>query len=69
MKPISYHNTLTSHTDYGFVAHELQSEYPDLVNGTKDAEVMQSVNYNSIIAILVKEIQTLKQQMKGLLKK
>jgi hypothetical protein len=69
MQPISYYNTLTSRTDYGFIAHELQREYPDLVNGVKDAEVMQSVNYNSIIAILVKEIQTLKQQMNELLKK
>ena len=69
MQPISYHNMLTSRTDYGFIAHELQREYPDLVNGVKDADVMQSVNYNSIIAILVKEIQTLKQQMNELLNK
>jgi hypothetical protein len=69
MQPISYYNTLTSRTEYGFIAHELQREYPDLVNGVKDAEVMQSVNYNSIIAVIVKEIQTLKQQMSELLKK
>ena len=63
MRPISYFNTLNSRTDYGFIAHELQAEYPELVNGMKDDAAMQSINYNSLIAILVKEIQTLKQQM------
>ena len=66
MRPISYFNTLTSRIDYGFIAHELQTEYPELVNGVKDAPTMQSINYNSMIALLVKEIQTLKQQVKEL---
>jgi hypothetical protein len=63
MKPISYFNTLSSRTDFGFIAHELQAEYPELVNGSKDDATMQSINYNSMIAILVKEIQMLKQQI------
>jgi hypothetical protein len=66
MRPISYFNTLTSRIDYGFIAHELQTEYPELVNGVKDAPTMQSINYNSMSALLVKEIQTLKQQVKEL---
>jgi hypothetical protein len=66
MRPVSYFNTLTSRTDYGFVAHELQAEYPELVNGVKDDLVMQSINYNSMLALLAKEIQTLKQQVREL---
>jgi Chaperone of endosialidase len=66
MRPVSYFNTLTSRTDYGFVAHELQAEYPELVNGVKDDTVMQSINYNSMLALLAKEIQTLKQQVREL---
>ena len=69
MKPISYFNTLNSRTDYGFIAHELQADYPQLVNGVKDDAVMQSINYNSLIALLVKEIQTLKQQMSELMRR
>ena len=66
MRPVSYFNTLTSRTDYGFVAHELQAEYPELVNGVNDDPVMQSINYNSMLALLAKEIQTLKQQVREL---
>jgi hypothetical protein len=54
------------HVETGFVAHELQEQYPFLVMGEKDGPEHQSINYNGIIAILVKEIQTLKTAMKGL---
>jgi hypothetical protein len=49
--------------DMGFIAHELQKHYPFLVNGEKDGEKMQSINYNGFIALLVKEIQNLKKQL------
>jgi len=54
-------------THIGFVAHELQEHYPFLVSGTKDGEEIQSVNYIGLIGVLVKEIQTLKKQVKALI--
>jgi hypothetical protein len=47
----------------GFIAHELQEVFPHLVNGEKDGEDMQSVNYIQLIAILTKEIQDLKKRV------
>ena len=44
----------------GFIAHELQEIFPHLVKGEKDAEEMQYVNYIGLIAILTKELQSLK---------
>ena len=62
LQPVSY-NKNNNKKEFGFIAHELQEHFPELVNGTKDGENMQSVNYNSLIAILVKEIQSLKQRI------
>jgi hypothetical protein len=46
----------------GLIAHELQEVYPFLVNGEKDGANHQSINYTSLIALLIKEIQELKTE-------
>jgi hypothetical protein len=66
MQPVTYFNTLTSRTEHGFIAHDLQENYPELVSGIKDAAELQSVNYNSMVAMLVSEMQLLKHQVKSL---
>jgi hypothetical protein len=66
LKPVTYHNTKLNKQDIGFIAHEVQEEYPFMVNGEKDGKDMQTLNYTSIIGILVKEIQDLKREMKGM---
>ena len=48
----------------GLIAHELQEHYPYLVNGNKDDEQLQSVNYTALISVLIKEIQDLKKIIK-----
>ena len=64
LHPIKYYNTLTNKTEYGFIAHEMQDIFPDLVNKDKDCcEGYQSINYIGIIAILTKEIQRLKAKI------
>ena len=37
--------------------------FPNLVEGIKDGENYQNVNYNGFIAVLVKEIQELKKRV------
>jgi len=46
----------------GFLAHELQEVFPFLVTGEKDGDKIQSINYNGLLAVLVKEIQEIKHK-------
>lgn len=62
LKPVEYDHISTGH-QMGFIAHELQEEYPFLVTGEKDGEDFQTVNYNGLIALLVKEIQDIKKRL------
>ena len=60
LKPVTYFNKISQKQDIGLIAHELQECFPELVNGVKDGEIHQSVNYIGLIPILIKEIKTLK---------
>jgi len=64
LRPVIYKNKITQKQDVGLIAHEVQDIFPSLVNGTKDADELQTVNYISLIPILVKEIQDLKNRIK-----
>ena len=44
----------------------MQEYYPELVNGEKDGNEMQSVNYIGLIPILINEIQNLKMEVNNL---
>jgi hypothetical protein len=61
LRPVKYFNKQTNKQDFGLIAHELQSEYPDLVSGEKDGQELQSVNYIGLISVLIKEVQELKR--------
>jgi len=63
LRPVTYTNIQLGKQDIGIIAHELQEIYPFLVNGEKDGENFQSVNYSGIIGILIKEIQNLKKEI------
>jgi cytoskeletal protein CcmA (bactofilin family) len=65
LNPVTYLNTKSDKQDIGLIAHELQEIYPELVNGEKDGEPFQSVNYIGLIPILIKEIQELKKEIKS----
>ena len=54
---------LSNKQDMGFLAHEVQEIYPFLVEGEKDGDTTQSLNYQGLIALLVKEIQDLKKRV------
>lgn len=65
LKPIEYDLSGGTHS-MGFLAHEIQEDFPFLVSGEKDGPTMQSINYNGFIALLVKEVQDLKKTVKQL---
>jgi hypothetical protein len=64
--PVAYKNEYTQKQDIGLIAHEVQEIYPFLVNGEKDGQTLQSVNYTGLFGILIKEIQDLKKSVKVL---
>jgi hypothetical protein len=66
LRPVTYYNTSINKQDIGFLAHEVQEVFPYLVNGEKDGKTNQTLNYNGLIGLLVKEIQDLKQQVNNL---
>jgi hypothetical protein len=63
LRPVEYENKITNKQSIGFIAHEVQEQYPFLVTGEKDGKENQSINYQEIIPILVKEIQDLKKRV------
>ena len=64
LRPVTYINKISGKQDIGLIAHELQEEYPFLVTGEKNGTNMQTVNYNGLIGILIKEIKDLKNENK-----
>jgi hypothetical protein len=66
LRPVAYHNKLTNKPDIGLIAHEVQEHFPFLVNGKKDGEHNQSVNYTGFIGLLIHEIQQLKLRVSEL---
>ena len=54
---------VSNRMEYGFIAHELQMVYPELVKGIKDGIDYQSINYSGLIPLLVKELQEIKTKM------
>lgn len=51
---------------YGVLAHELQEVIPQAVNGEKDGEQMQGVDYSKLVPILVQAIQEQQKQIEEL---
>lgn len=58
LRPVSYFNTLIRKDEIGFIAQEVEEEYPFLVTSC-DYDGYKSLNYNGIVAINVNEIQNL----------
>ena len=63
LNPVHFKFKQNDKESIGLIAHELQEHYPFLVEGEKDGEQKQSVNYNGLIGVLIKEIQELKRDL------
>jgi hypothetical protein len=63
LNPVQYKNTLTGEHEYGFIAHDLQKVYPDMVVGEKDGDKYQHVMYTNLIGVIVKDVQELKHRL------
>jgi hypothetical protein len=63
LRPVTYFNKLLNKHEYGFIAHEVQEIFPDIVVGNKDAEQYQTINYTPMFALLVKEVKEVKREI------
>ena len=63
LNPVYFKFKDSGQESIGLIAHELQEHYPFLVEGEKNGEQKQSVNYNGLIGVLIKEIQELKKDL------
>lgn len=69
LRPVQYLNKLSNKNEIGFIAHEVQEHFPELVNGLKDnidkegKPLYQSINYIGIIPLLVEELKNMKKKM------
>jgi len=66
LRPVKYKHVKMDSDDIGFIAHELQEHYPFLVEGEKDGENYQTVNYNGLIGILINEVQQMKKEIRDM---
>ena len=67
LRPVKYFNKINKQNEYGFIAHEVQEAYPEMVTGIKDdPEKNQQMNYNMIISLLVNDIKKLKKEVEEL---
>lgn len=69
LRPIMFQNKLRNDAfEYGFLAHEVQEIFPELVNGIKDNESgdLQAISYHQLFAICCEEIKTLNTRLEKL---
>ena len=65
LRPVKFQNRLRNNAwEYGFLAHEVQEIFPELVNGEKDKEGdLQAISYHQLFAICCEEIKTLNARL------
>ncbi|NDG87812.1 MAG: hypothetical protein EBY15_07715 [Gammaproteobacteria bacterium] len=53
LRPVKYLNTLTGREEYGFLAHEIQTVYPEMVVGNKDENIgYQTIQYDQLNLVI-----------------
>lgn len=67
LRPVKYTNRFTGRSEYGFLAHELQEVYPEMVVGVKDDILgYQTIQYDQLFAIFIAEIKKLRDDVERL---
>lgn len=67
IRPVRYLNRITGRDEYGFIAHELQRIFPEMVMGEKDDPAgHQTIHYEQLFAVFIAEIQKLKLRIEAL---
>lgn len=73
LRPVLFQNRMRNDAwEYGFIAHEVQEVYPELVIGVKDGEDveaggLQAISYHQLFALCCEEIKRLNARLTTLL--
>jgi hypothetical protein len=68
IRPVRYIRKSSGKEEIGFIAQELRDEVPEFVVGDETKEML-AVNYAQMVALLIKEVQELKKEIKELKQK
>ena len=65
LRPVMFQNSARNNAwEYGFIAHEVQEIFPELVVGIKDAVgEYQAIGYHQLFAICCEELKTLNERL------
>lgn len=68
LRPVMFQNCLRNYQwEYGFLAHEVQDVFPELVNGIKDmVGDYQAISYHQLFSICCEEIKSLNSRVERL---
>ena len=66
LNPVKFTWKETGEEAEGFIAHEVDEVFSDCINGEKDGESMQTMDYGRITPLLVKAIQEQQEQINAL---
>ena len=66
LNPVKFTWKETGEESEGFIAHEVDELFSDCINGEKDGESMQTMDYGRITPLLVKAIQEQQEQINAL---
>ena len=70
LRPVLFQNRARNDAwEYGFLAHEVQEVFPELVAGVKDGDTYQAISYHQLFAICCEEIKTLNARLTALLER
>jgi hypothetical protein len=61
LQPVKFTFKNSQQETFGLIAHELEENYPFLVDGEKDGSHYQTVNYNGLLGVLVHELQLIRK--------
>jgi hypothetical protein len=75
LRPVLFQNRMRNNAwEYGFIAHEVQEVFPELVIGVKDGELvdsggLQAISYHQLFALCCEEIKLLNARLTSILEK
>jgi hypothetical protein len=70
LRPVLFQNRARNDAwEYGFLAHEVQEVFPELVTGVKDGDTFQAISYHQLFAICCEEIKTLNARVTAIVER
>jgi len=70
LRPVLFQNRARNDAwEYGFLAHEVQEVFPELVVGVKDGDTLQAISYHQLFAICCEEIKLLNARLTAIIER